>query len=47
MKVPEQGLEHGPTGSQYPDSVTGNYRLPEMIYGANDGRRPRGLALGR
>lgn len=46
MKVPEQGLDYGPAEPQYPDSVTGNYLLPGRIYGANDGRRPRGLALG-
>ena len=47
MKVPDQGLDYGPAAPLYPDSVTGNYLLPGMIYGANDSRRPRGMALGK
>ena len=47
MRVPPQGLPGSPTPPSYPDSVLGDYRLRGIIYGANDNRRPRGLAVGR
>jgi gamma-glutamyltranspeptidase/glutathione hydrolase len=47
MRVPDEGLDDGPETPDYPDSVQGRYRLPGLIYGANDARRPRGLAVGR
>ncbi|MCP4329263.1 MAG: gamma-glutamyltransferase [Alphaproteobacteria bacterium] len=47
MKVPEEGLPHGPKMEGYGDSVHGSFLLPGFLYGANDQRRPRGLAIGR
>ena len=47
MRVPADGLPDSGPAPSYPDSVQGDYRLPGMIYGSNDQRRPRGLAVGR
>ena len=47
MIVPEEGYIHGPSLSEFADDTTqGSYRLPGMIYGVNDSRRPAGLASG-
>ena len=47
MRIPKESLADDLEAPAYPDSVQGNYRLPGLIYGANDQRRPRGLAVGR
>ncbi len=47
MIEPPRGLPTGPDVERYgDDSEQGSYRLPGLIYGANDARRPAGLAAG-